>query len=239
MVVSRIQPNGPRGMAGHQPSTPPSGLTALGRHLGLVFSHTTRTIGLYPLYLKTHTECLVALARSKHIFFSKSQHDDAMTTIQLRGRNINSLSPHTVHSGKNFQKLWTSVAHSFLQQIAQNKNWAHPKATALHRIYKVEMEHASLLFYLAKPQSWGILGCDLRHCTSEPFDFRRFVEACRAYGGYSQYSAWSRCCRTRSADVPRADRDHVGWSLWQRGFKERDTLLAILPFVWFFRYLKM
>ena len=31
MVVSRIQPNGPRGMAGHQPSTPPSGLTALGR----------------------------------------------------------------------------------------------------------------------------------------------------------------------------------------------------------------
>ena len=49
MVVSRIQPNGPRGMAGHQPSTPPSGLTALGRHLGLVFSHTTRTIGLYPL----------------------------------------------------------------------------------------------------------------------------------------------------------------------------------------------
>ena len=50
MVVSRIQPNGPRGMAGHQPSTPPSGLTALGRRLGLVFSHTARTIGLYPIY---------------------------------------------------------------------------------------------------------------------------------------------------------------------------------------------
>ena len=48
MVVSRIQPNGPRGMAGHQPSTPPSGLTALGRRLGLVFSHTARTIGSYP-----------------------------------------------------------------------------------------------------------------------------------------------------------------------------------------------
>ena len=60
----------------------------------------------------------------------------------------------------------------------------------LPRIYKVEMEHASLLFHLAKPQSGGVLGCDLRHCTSEPFDFRRFVEACRAYG------AWSRCCRS-------------------------------------------
>ena len=71
-------------------------------------------------------------------------------------------------------KLWTSVAHSFLQQIAQNKSWAHPKATSSPRIYKVEMEHASLLFYLAKPQSGGVLGCDLCHCTSEPFDFRPF-----------------------------------------------------------------
>ena len=53
MVVSRIQPNGPRGMAGHQPSTPPSGLTALGRRLGLVFGHTARTIGLYPIYTST------------------------------------------------------------------------------------------------------------------------------------------------------------------------------------------
>ena len=73
------------------------------------------------------------------------------------------------------------------------------------------MEHASLLFYLAKPQSGGILGCDLRHSVSEQFDFRRFVEACRAYGAYSQYPAWSRCCRSAiAADVPRADRDHVG-----------------------------
>ena len=138
---------------------------------------------------------------------------------------------------QKFPKLWTSVVHSFLQQIAQNKSWAHPKATTLPRIYKVEMEHALLFFCLAKPQSGGVLGCDLRHCTSEPFNFRRFVEACWAYGAYSQYPAWSRCCR--SADVPRADRDHVGWSPWQRGFKERDTLLAILPFVWFFRHLKM
>ena len=100
---------------------------------------------------------------------------------------------------QKFPKLWTSVAHSFLHQIAQNKSWAHPKATTLPRIYKVEMECASLLFYLAKPQSGGILGCDLRHCTSEPFDSRRFVEACRAYGAYSQYTVWSRCCRC--ADV--------------------------------------
>ena len=103
---------------------------------------------------------------------------------------------------QKFPKLWTNVAHSFLQQIAQNKNWAHPKANTLPRIYKVEMEPVSLLFYLAKPQSGGILGCDLRHCTSEPFDSRRFVEACRAYFAYSQYPTWSRC--RRSADVPRA-----------------------------------
>ena len=42
------------------------------------------------------------------------------------------------------------------------------------------MQQASLLYYSAKPQSGGILGCAQRHCTSEPFDSRRFVEACRA-----------------------------------------------------------
>ena len=78
---------------------------------------------------------------------------------------------------QKFPKLWTSVAHSFLHQIAQNKNWAHPKATTLPRICKVEMEQASLLYYSAKPQSGGISGCALRRCTSEPFDSRRFVEA--------------------------------------------------------------
>ena len=72
-----------------------------------------------------------------------------------------------------------------LQQIAQNKNRAHPKDTTLPRIYEVEMEHTSLLFYLAKPQSGGHLGCALRHCMSEPFDSRRFVEACPAYGAYT------------------------------------------------------
>ena len=56
-------------------------------------------------------------------------------------------------------KLWTSVVHSILQQIAQNKNWAHPKATSnLTRIYKVETQHASLLYLSAKPQSGDILG---------------------------------------------------------------------------------
>ena len=137
---------------------------------------------------------------------------------------------------QNFPKLWTSVAHSFLQQIAQNKNWAHPKGTTLPRICKAEILHASLLDYSAKPQSGGILGCALRHCTSEPFDSRRFVEACLAYGASSQYPAWSRC--RRSADVPRADHDR-GWLPWKGGFKERDTQHANLPFVWFFRHLKM
>ena len=58
---------------------------------------------------------------------------------------------------QKFPKLWTSVVRSFLQQIVQNKSWAHPKSATLPRIYKVEMEHASLLFYLAKPQSGGVL----------------------------------------------------------------------------------
>ena len=42
----------------------------------------------------------------------------------------------------------------------------------------------ALLF--SKTQSGGILGCALRHCTSEPIDSRRFVEACRAYEMYSR-----------------------------------------------------
>ena len=99
-----------------------------------------------------------------------------------------------------FPKLWTSVAHSFLQQIAQNKNWAHPKATTLPRICKVEMQQASLLYYSAK---------------SLP-----------SVGAYSQYPARSDC--RRSADVPRADHDRVGSSPWQGGFKER-VYCACLP----------
>ena len=70
MVVSRIQPNGPRGMAGHQPSTPPSGLTALGRRLGLVFSHTARTIGLYPLYPEHCPAMASMLASLGHRIFA-------------------------------------------------------------------------------------------------------------------------------------------------------------------------
>ena len=42
---------------------------------------------------------------------------------------------------------------------AQNKKWAHPKVTTLPRICKVEMQHASLLYYSAQPQSGGIWGC--------------------------------------------------------------------------------
>ena len=123
---------------------------------------------------------------------------------------------------QTFHKLWTCVADSFLQQIAQNKSWAHPKATSLSRIYKVEMQQASLLYDEAKPQS-------------EPFDSRRFAEDCRAYGAYSKFTVCSRL--SRSDDVPHADRDRVGWSPWQGGFKERDTLHTILPFVWFFNIL--
>ena len=152
-------------------------------------------------------------------------------------RDIDMLEPSTVHSRQKFPKLWTSVAHSFLQQIAQNKNRAHPKDTTLPRIYEVEMQHASLLFYLAKPQSGGILGCAQRHCTSEPFDSRRLLRSLPSVRSVTQFPAWSRCrCST---DVPRADHDHVGWSPLEHGFKERDTLHALLPCVWFFRHLKM
>ena len=44
----RIQPNGQRGMAEYQPEMPPEGRQDRGRCRGLVSSHTTRTIGLYP-----------------------------------------------------------------------------------------------------------------------------------------------------------------------------------------------
>ena len=150
--------------------------------------------------------------------FSADLRDMTLTSVNARFQEYSAFR-------QKFPKLWTSVAHSFLQQIAQNKNWAHPKANTLPRICKVEMQQASLLDYSAKPQSGGIWGCTQRHCTSEPFDSRRFVEACRAYGPYHS------TLRGRSADVPHADHDRVGWSPWQGGFKERDTLHAILPFV--------
>ena len=130
---------------------------------------------------------------------------------------------------QKFPILWTSVAHSFLQQIAQNKNWAHPKATTLPRICKVEMQQASLLCYSAKPQSGGILGCALVCPTSLYVRTIRFPTFCRSLpsvGAYSQYPAWSGC--RRSADVPRADHDRVGSSPWQGGFKER-VYYACLP----------
>ena len=130
---------------------------------------------------------------------------------------------------QKFPKLWTSVAHSFLQQIAQNKNWAHPKATTLPRICKVEMQQASLLYYSAKPQSGGILRCALVCPASLYVRTIRFPTFCRSLpsvGAYSQYPAWSGC--RRSADVPRADHDRVGSSPWQGGFKER-VYCACLP----------
>ena len=49
-----------------------------------------------------------------------------------------------------------------------------------------EARFVALLF--SQPQSGGILGCAQRHCTSEPFDCRRFVEACWAYGAYGAYT---------------------------------------------------
>ena len=130
---------------------------------------------------------------------------------------------------QKFPKLWTSVAHSFLEQIAQNKNWAYPKATTLPRICKVEMQQASLLYYSAKPQSGGILGCALVCPTSLYVRTIRFPTFCRSLlsvGAYSQYPAWSGC--RRSADVPRADHDRVGSSPWKGGFKER-VYCACLP----------
>ena len=45
---------------------------ALGRHLGLVFSHTTRTIGLYPLFL-AETETTSTNAEAMWIMPSKEQ----------------------------------------------------------------------------------------------------------------------------------------------------------------------
>ena len=135
----------------------------------------------------------------------------------------------TVHSGKNFQNFGEALHTHFCRKIAQNKNWAHPKATTLPRICKVEMQQASLLYYSAKPQSGGILGCALVCPTSLYVRTIRFPTFCRSLpsvGAYSQYPAWSGC--RRSADVPRADHDRVGSSPWQGGFKE-GVYCAFLP----------
>ena len=118
--------------------------------------------------------------KCKTVFVDSQRRKAAGRTLTLSDKDSVLKIPYSAFRQK-FPKLWTSEAHSFLQQIIQNKNWAHPKATTLPRICKVEMQQASLLYYSAKPQSGGILGCALRHCTSEPFDSRRFVEACRAY----------------------------------------------------------
>ena len=133
-------------------------------------------------------------ARQQSPFFTMVLRDEWLVSFDyaIVIHSIHSMLKNSIHSiqklmngpsafRQKFPKLWTSVAHSFLQQIAQNKNWAHPKATTLPRICKVEMQQASLLYYSAKPQSGGILGCAQRHCTSEPFDSRRFVEACLAH----------------------------------------------------------
>ena len=91
------------------------------------------------------------------------------------------------------------------------------------------MQQASLLYYSAKPQSGGILGCALVCPTSLYVRTIRFPTFCRSLpsvGAYSQYPAWSGC--RRSADVPRADQDRVGSSPWQGGFKER-VYCACLP----------
>ena len=138
---------------------------------------------------------------------------------------------------QKFSKLWTSVAHSFLQQIAQNKNRAHPKANTLPRICKVEMQQASLLYYSAKLQSGGIWGVCPTSLYVRTIRFPTFCRSLPSVGAYSQYPAWSHCCR--SADVTRADHDRVGRSPWQGGFKDRDTWHAIFPFVRYFRHLKI
>ena len=58
-------------------------------------------------------------------FFSRHGASGPLSEIMNVCRSVHALTfliTTTVHSGKKFPKLWTSVEHSFLQQIAQNKN---------------------------------------------------------------------------------------------------------------------
>ena len=85
------------------------------------------------------------------------------------------------------------------------QNWAHPKDTTLPRIYEVEMQLASLLFYLANPNLgafWGVRNVIVRQKHSIPDVLSKLAERTER----TQYPAWS-CCRS-SADVPR-----WSWSL--------------------------
>ena len=92
---------------------------------------------------------------------------------------------------QKFPKLWTSVAHSFLQQIAQNKNWADPKANTLPRICKVEMQQASLLCYSAKTPIWGHLGVCPTSLYVRTIRFPTFCRSLPSVRSVSQYPAWS------------------------------------------------
>ena len=141
---------------------------------------------------------------------------------------------------QKFPKLWTSVAHSFLQQIAQNKNWAHPKATTLPRICKVEMQQASLLYYSAKPQSGGILGCALVCPTSLYVRTIRFPDVLSKLA--ERRSVLTVPCVVRLPSVPMFRALIMIASVHRHGrvaLRSEYTVLVFLPFVWFFRHVNM
>ena len=74
---------------------------------------------------------------------------------------------------------------------AQNTNWAHPKANILPRICKVEMQQPSLLYYLSKPQSGGILGVCSASLYVRTIRFPTFCRSLPTVRSVSQYPAWS------------------------------------------------
>ena len=117
------------------------------------------------------------------------------------------------------------------------QNWAHPKATTLPRICKSRNAASFVALFFSKTPIWGHFGVYPTSLYVRTIRFPTFCRSMSSVGVYSQYPAWLRC--RRSADVPRAEHDRVGWSPWQGGVKERDTRNAIFPFVWFFRHLKL
>ena len=100
------------------------------------------------------------------------------------------------------------------------------------------MQQASFLYFSANP-NLGAFGVCPTSLYVRTIRFPAFCQRLPSVGAYSHAVPALRGHAAVVVPMFHADHDRVGWSPWQGGFKERDTRHAILPFVWFFRRLKM
>ena len=167
-------------------------------------------------YMCLERICLAILARKTHRHESRKQTKKNSPGAAKNVVQTDSGTIRILYSAfrQKFPKLWTSIAHSFLQQLAQNKNWAHPKLLPYPEFAKWKCSKLRCSIIQQNPNLgafWGVFYVIVRQNYSIPDVLSKLAERT---GAYSQY-AWSGC--RRSADVTRADHDRVGWSQWQGG----------------------